>query len=471
VTAPALELTNIRKSFGPVRAVRGADFSLRPGEIHALVGENGAGKSTLMHIAYGMLAPDSGTVRVNGQPVTLRSPRDARAQGIGMVHQHFTSIGGLSVRENLLLAQGRTSGRKGAMAQRHNVDRGFLEGLRPDQLVAELSVAQRQWLEIGKAMATGARILLLDEPTGALAPSEVDRLLGEIRAFANSGGAVALITHKLREVFAVADRVTVLRQGTVTLHGPVEAQTPQSVAQAMIGIGEDRGRPGKDGEDGGRPGEVSVRLGGIELRAGELIGVAAIEGNGHRDVLRAIAGLRPAADIEALGTVAFVPEDRTTEGLIAELSITENMVLGLGDDPRWARGQRLDWDAARARATELIAEFGIVAPGPDAAAGTLSGGNQQKVVLARALERRPAVLVAENPTRGLDVRTTEEVHRRLRAAAATGVTVIVHSSDLDEVLELGERVLVVWKGQAAEAPRDRSRVGERMLGLTVSGER
>ena len=462
--APALELENIRKSFGPVHAVRGADFSLRAGEVHALVGENGAGKSTLMHIAYGMMAPDAGGIRVNGRPVTLRSPRDARALGIGMVHQHFTSIGGLSVQENIELVAGRMDGQTDGRTVQD-----FLTGISWDRPVRGLSVMERQWLEIGMALATGARILLLDEPTGALAPREVDQVLASIRAMAERGGAVVLITHKLREVFAVADRVTVLRQGAVKLHGPVSDHTEQSLAAAMVGTAEAGGRTGKTGESGGgtgATGQTTVRIGGIELRAGELISVAAVEGNGHRDILRTIAGLRTAPNIEARGAVAFVPEDRTTEGLIPALSITENLVLGLGSDPRWARGRRLDWSAARTRAAELIAEFGIVAPGPDVPVGTLSGGNQQKVVLARALELGPQVLVAENPTRGLDVRTTREMHRRLRDAAAAGVTVIVHSTDLDEVLELGDRVLVVWKGAVTEAPRERSRVGEMMLGVT-----
>lgn len=451
-----LELIDIRKSFGPVRAVRGADFSLCPGEIHALVGENGAGKTTLMHIAYGMTPPDSGRIEVRGREVRLRSPRDARALGIGMVHQHFTSIGALTVRENLELAQGRTDGRTDGGSS-------FLTGISLKAKVADLSVAERQRLEFAQALVTGATILLLDEPTAVLAPGEVEDLLAQVRAFAKAGGAVALITHKLREVFQCADRVTVLRQGRVMLHGGIGQESESSLASAMIG--EKLGKNGEARGSMGKVGGITVRLGGMELRAGELVGVAAVEGNGHRDILRAVAGLKSRPGVEARGTVAFVPEDRTTEGLIPDLSITENVVLALGDDPRWARGRRLDWAAARRRAAELIEEFEIVAPGPDAPVRTLSGGNQQKIVLARALERHPAVLVAENPTRGLDVRTTEEMHRRLRAAAAAGVTVIVYSTDLDEVLELAERVLVVWKGTAREAPRDRARVGALMLGV------
>ncbi|HEY9519785.1 MAG TPA: ATP-binding cassette domain-containing protein, partial [Gemmatimonadales bacterium] len=340
---PLLELRGIRKSFGPVRAVRGADFSLAAGEVHALVGENGAGKSTLMHIAAGMVPPDAGTIQVDGQEVRLRSPRDARELGIGMVHQHFTSIAGLTVGENLALAAGRLDGwTAGGLGAR------LMEGLPPNALASGLSVAQRQRLEILKALATGARILLLDEPTALLTPAEVEELHGLIREFVASGGAVALITHKLREVLGTSDRVTVLRRGIVTLRGATAEQTAQSLAQAMIGVeGDPFASPGVTPEkDPFAALGVTVEIGEIELRAGELVGVAAVEGNGHRELLRAIAGLEELSGIRVTGSVAFVPEDRTAEGLIGELSLTENLVLGLDADPRWARGARLDWNAA-----------------------------------------------------------------------------------------------------------------------------
>lgn len=436
------------------------------GEVHALVGENGAGKSTLMHIAYGMEALDAGSILVDGREVTLASPRAARALGIGMVHQHFTSIGALGVGENIALATGRLNGwTAGAVSAR------LMEGLDLSARVDTLGVAQRQRLEILKALATGARILLLDEPTAVLAPPEVDELFALVREFVKTGGAVALITHKLQEVRAASDRVTVLRRGIVTLRGATREQTERTLAEAMIG---EQGVAKSEERSGGNAGigpfvtlSVTTRIGGIELRGGELVGVAAIEGNGHREMLRAIAGLGAFPGVHVTGPVAFVPEDRTTEGLIPAMSITENMVLGLGDDPRWARGARIDWRAARARTAELIDGFDIVAPGPDVRTGALSGGNQQKIVLARALERHPALLVLENPTRGLDVRTTGEMHRRLREAARAGVTVIVYSTDLDEVLELAERVLVLWKGEVREAApgADRRMVGEMMLGV------
>jgi simple sugar transport system ATP-binding protein len=448
-----LELSGISKQFGSVRALRGADFSLARGEVHALLGENGAGKSTLMHIAFGMVRPDAGTVRVDGKVAGIRSPRDARALGMGMVHQHPTSIGALTVAENVELVAGRRIGRWAGEGP-------LTAGLDPNALVETLPMALRQRLEIVKALATGATILLLDEPSAVLAPSEVEELLALVRSFVAGGGAAVLITHKLSEVFVAADRVTVLRNGAVSRHGFVERETERSLAAAMIGGGPPGVEPPARSAIERR--EV-LTLDGLPIFAGEITGVAAVAGNGQRELLRAMA---------SGSGVAFVPEDRTTEGLIPALSVTENIVLGLPDDPRWTRGFRVDWAAARKRTVELIAEFDIKTAGPDARVATLSGGNQQKVILARALERGPRALLAEDPTHGLDIRATAEVHSRLRRTAADGVAVVMYSSDLDEVLELADRVLVVVRGRVLEAPAgaDRRRVGEMMLGL-VSGQR
>jgi general nucleoside transport system ATP-binding protein len=468
--AAILELHGIAKSFGSVQALRGAGLVLAAGEVHALLGENGAGKSTLLHVAWGMFAPDQGTIRLNGHEVVFRSPRDARARGIGMVHQHFTSIGALTVAENIALSA------RGGPAQ-PGTGAALFGDLDPAVRAEALSVSLRQRLEISKALASGATILLLDEPSAALAPREVQELLAAVRQFARGGGAVALVTHKLAEVFAAADRVTVLRHGKVTLSAPVKEQTAESLASAMIGESEGRkvGRPQDSAATASdspafRSSRV-VQLGGIDIHAGELVGIAAVEGNGQRELLRTLAGIGEAVATFVTpateGPVAFIPEDRSTEGLIPELSLTENLLLGRDRDPRWARGPWLDWSAARRHAVRVMESYGIRAAGPEDLVARLSGGNQQKVVLARALDGTPRVLIAENPTRGLDIRATAYVHERLRAVARAGTAVIVYSSDLDEVLELAQRVLVVHAGLVVEAPRDAGRdvVGEMMLGV------
>jgi simple sugar transport system ATP-binding protein len=481
-----LVLSHISKRFGPLVALDDVSFDVAPGEVHALVGENGAGKTTLMRIAYGMLQPDIGSVQVTSAgrrryAAPVHSPADARAAGIGMVHQHFTSIPALSVGENIALSAGwRETGRRAERRAAGLIARlGF--PIEAGVRVQDLSAQLRQRLEVVKALAVDAHVLLLDEPSAVLAPREVAELLRLVKDFVARGGAVVLITHKLDEVFAVADRVTVLRRGRVVLSGALPAETPQSLARAMIGGDMPVAQPAHRA-----PGEVTVRAvelalasgrrqtvtgASFALRAGEIIGVAAIEGNGQRELLRALAGLaevrRVSGELTVTAPVAFIPEDRTTEGLIPELTLTENVLLGALDTAKpW-----VDWDDWSRRTERLMVEYDVRAAGPDEAAASLSGGNQQKLLLARALERQPRVLVAENPTRGLDVLATEAIHARLRAVAHDGVTVVVHSSDLDEVLALADRVLVVAGGKVSECPSGSSRevVGDAMLGLVGTG--
>jgi ABC-type uncharacterized transport system ATPase subunit len=486
VSSARLELRAISKRFGSVHALRGADFVLQAGQVHALLGENGAGKSTLMEIAYGMIPADSGEIRIGGETVMIRSPRDSRAHGIGMVHQHFTSVPALTVAENIQLASGRAGPRASGPSRVLEV---LWHGLDPGARVEGLSVSLKQRLEIVKALSTGARILLLDEPTAVLAPPEVEELLRIVRAFADEGGAVVLITHKLDEVFACANQVTVLRHGRVTFDGVLEGQTEATLAAAMIGTARaPTSRAPLRADPTGTPEIIrlsgatipplegrgaGVRGGTLVVRAGEIVGVAAIEGNGQRELMLGVAGLlRPTAgELLVRGRVALVPEDRTTEGLIPELSITENVALALGADAAWVHGPWLDWAAAGRRTAEFLPAFDILAPGPDTPAGMLSGGNQQKLILARALEGHPAALVVENPTRGLDIRATAAIRDRLRDAATEGLAVLVYSSDLDEVLELGERIVVMARGQLREMPAGATReeVGAAMLGLTTRG--
>jgi len=485
VTAPpALGLQGIRKHFGSVQALRGADFTLMPGELHALLGENGAGKTTLMQVAYGLVRPDAGSITVEGSPRAVPSARAARRLGIGMVHQHFTSVPALTVAENVALAAGWPVQPRVLQARVRALSERVGLPLDPDTRAGHLSVALKQRLEIVKALATDARILLLDEPTAVLAPVEAEELLRVVRAFTAQGGAAVLITHKLDEALASADRVTVLRQGTVAFEGTLAGQSASSLAAAMIGDGArsagavirstervTAGAPLVRLEELEIPRDtgfgIAVRGVTLSIRAGEIVGIAGVEGNGQRELLRAVAGrLQPLRGRrEVAGPVGFVPEDRTTEGLIPELTLTENVVLGSRSDDPWLRRGRIDWRVARARTGTLLKEFGVVAPGPDSQAGTLSGGNQQKLVMARELAREPRVIVAENPTRGLDIRSTEAIHERLRAAAAGGAAVLVYSSDLDEVLALGNRVLVASRGTLIEAPpgATRAEVGELMV--------
>jgi simple sugar transport system ATP-binding protein len=422
--------------------------------------------------------------------VTLDSPRAARRLGIGLVRQHPSAIPALTVAENVALAAGwRPVPRK---IERRVAELGERLGLPvdPRARAGDLSVGLRQRIELLSALAPlldrtdAAPILLLDEPTAILAPAEAAGLLALVRRLADGGAAVALITHKLDEALAAADRVTVLRRGATVLTGSAAAQRPAALAAVMLG-----GAPPPDADASAADtaprvagpvlaralelqveregGGLAVRGVSLELHAGEIVGIAAVEGNGQRELLRAVAGvLRPVSGVlDVAAPVAFIPEDRTTEGLIGELSLTENVVLAPRDAP-WLRGGRIDWRAAEQETAELIARRGIRAAGPRARAATLSGGNQQKLLLGRALAQRPRVLVAENPARGLDVGAAAEIHTRLRRAAAEGAAVLLHAGDLDDVLAIADRLLVMSRGRLLTPPSgaDRQAIGALMLG-------
>jgi ABC-type uncharacterized transport system ATPase subunit len=482
---PALALTGIHRRFGSVHALRGADFTLLPGELHALLGENGAGKTTLMRVAAGLVRHDAGEIRIGGVARSALSPRSARQLGVGMVHQHFTSVPAFTVAENVALAAGWPVA-PGPLRSRV-LELGERVGLPldPDARVERLSVGVRQRLEIVKALAASPGILLLDEPTAVLAPSEVGELLQVIRRFTAAGGAAVLITHKLDEALAVADRVTVLRRGAVVLTGMVAEHTASSLAVAMIGEGDTEDEAERAA--GGRPDAtapvririealdvarddglgIALRDASLEVRAGEIVGLAAVEGNGQRELLRAVAGRLPPlrGRREVAEPIAFIPEDRTTEALIPDMTLTENLVLGASGSEEWVSGGRIDWSAATDSMAALLREYAVSAPGPGVSAAELSGGNQQRIVVARELSRSPRVVVAENPTRGLDIRATAAIHARLRRAAADGAAVLVYSSDLDEVLQLATRVVVASRGSLLSPPAGATRdaVGELML--------
>jgi simple sugar transport system ATP-binding protein len=486
---PALELRGIAKRFGPVHALCGADFTLAPGEVHALLGENGAGKSTLMHVASGAIPADRGTIMVAGREVRPRSPREARRLGIGLVHQHFTAIPAFTVAENIALAADwpvahprQLKARVAALSERTGLT------LDPQAQTDALTVGARQRLEILKALAADTAILLLDEPTAVLAPSEADDVLRRLRAFADAGGSVVLITHKLDQALTAADRITVLRDGRTVSTGSARSETAQSLTAAMLGEASAapsaispavapgplrvsaRGLtlPREDGRG------IAVRAADLEVRAGEVLGFAAVDGSGQRELLRAIAGfMQPSGgSLEVAPPVAFVPEDRTTEGIIGELSVAHNVALGLGQLP-WCRRGKMDWDAINRQTRDLAARYGIRGADPAAPAASLSGGNQQKLVVARALACAPEIVVAENPTRGLDVHAAAAVWSALRAEAGRGAAVLVWSSDLDEIVIHATRLVVVARGELREVPRGSGHdaIGAMMLGPTESSEK
>jgi ABC-type uncharacterized transport system ATPase subunit len=469
----ALELRGIGKRFGEVEALADTTFVVRPSSVHALLGENGAGKSTLMRVAMGLVAPDAGTVSVFGQVAPRLSVQSAARSGLGMVHQHLSLAESLTALENVALGgSGRYRPREVAERVRAVATASGLD-VPLDVPVKDLTLTQRQRLEILKALAADARVLILDEPTAVLAPSEARDLLSWIRGFADRGGSVVLVTHKLREALSVADEITVLRRGRVTFAGPAKGNTEASLARAIFPEEPEShavtiGAPGEEvvAADGisvaDDRGVVRVRGASFTLKRHEIVGVAAVEGAGHRELLQAIGALRrpTSGALRLPPNVVVVPADRHRDGIILSMTLAENLALrGVGS----ARGRML-WSRVHDRARALIQRFGIAAPSEQTNAGALSGGNQQRLVVGAALEEPVDVVVADNPTRGLDLNATAFVHEQLRSAAANGAVVVVHSSDVDEVLALATRVLVVFQGTVREAGLDRDRVSTLMLG-------
>ena len=475
-------MSHVSKRYGAVSALDDAGLLVRPGTIHALLGENGAGKTTLMRIAYGMVRPDAAQIRIGGHDFQPASPVDAIAAGVGMVHQHFTLVPTMTVAENLALGgRGRLHRREmDARVRDISLQTGF--GLDPSARVESLSVGAQQRTEIAKALARSATLLILDEPTAVLAPAEVDDLLRWLRDFVAAGHAVVLITHKLREALAVADDVSVLRRGRVVHSGAAVSVSPARLTEAMVGASESTlsqdmqtGTPSVGAvvieadhiavADGS--GRLRIHDATFTVRGGEILGIAAVEGAGQHELLRALAGRANVSSgvLTRPSLVGFVPEDRYRDAVLLDRSLTENIAL-LGAGTR--RGL-VDWTVMQARTAALLSSFDVRAPGPHTIVRALSGGNQQKLVLARELAAEygsdPTALVVENPTRGLDVRATAAVHERLRAARDRGTAIVLYSSDLDEVLALSSRVLVLFGGSARELPVDKDAVGQAMLGL------
>ena len=482
----ALRLEAMSKRFGAVQALHDATFVLAPGEFHALLGENGAGKSTLMQIAAGLLMPDQGRMWAAGREVHPRTPREARRLGIGMVHQHFSAVPAFSVGDNIALAANWSPNPATLEPRLHGLMTRLRLTLDPQAIAESLTVAQRQQLEILMAVSGDATVLLLDEPTAVLAPADAQSVLDVIRRFVDEGGAAVLITHKLAEALEHADRITVLRRGRVVLTSQAAAETERSLATAMLGEAPSRRSraPGTTTgelvaecaglEAAATAGGTGLRHGTLTIRRGEIVALAAVGGNGERELMRALAGvLTPdGGRVEVKGRVALIAEDRSTEGLIPAFSLTENMVLAAEGPFREAAktGDRttsfwINWASERDAVTRMIADYQIVAAGPDAYADSLSGGNQQRFVIARALANRPDLIVAEEPARGLDLKAAEEVYERLRSAANAGAGILIHAADLDELLAIADRVVVVANGVTIEpaAGAGRAEIGRMML--------
>ena len=512
LTAPhevVVELRGITKRFGAVVANDGISLAVRRGEIHAVLGENGAGKTTLMNVLAGMFRPDAGEIRVGGEPVVLASPRDALRLGIATVYQHLTLVPNLSVVENVVLGAdaGAVLDLEATERRLGELLRGLELEVKPRTQVRHLSTGQRQRVEILKALDRGSRVLLLDEPTSVLSPTEVDGLFRILLRLKAEGVAIVLITHKLREALAVSDRLTVLRAGrTVAELGAEElAGTGRAaVTQRVVGLMFDGAGPAseRDGSGGaaqrpagptalslsrvtvlGDRGTPAVQDLSLDLHAGEVFGVAGVDGNGQTELAEAIAGQRAAvgrialrgADATNRGTVAaaragigYVTDDRLGEGCVAAGSVAENLALKAIDRPPFARGPFLDRRAMEANARRLIEEYDVRAPGPAARIGSLSGGNVQKLLLARELALAPAVLVCNKPTHGLDLKTARFVLGALRGHADTGNVVLLISSELDELLEVSDRIGVMYNGRLAavfaRGEADAETIGRLMLG-------
>jgi general nucleoside transport system ATP-binding protein len=499
--APLLELKGITKRFPGVVANDGVDFDLRRGEVHALLGENGAGKSTLMNVVYGLYHPDEGEIRLNGEPLRIDSPRAAIDSGIGMVHQHFMLIPVMTVAENIVLGVEPHSGPfldlETAQERVRELSQRFGLAVRPEARIDSISVGMQQRVEILKALFRGADILILDEPTAVLTPQEAGELFTILRSLQAEGKSIIFISHKLGEVLEIADRITVLRRGKTIETLPREGATEEGLARLMVGR-EVLLRVDKKPAEPGEPlltvedlrvrderGLEAVRGASFGVRAGEIVGIAGVDGNGQSELIDAITGLRRpesgrilarGKDVTDEGArehlesgLGHIPEDRQLRGLVLDFSLAENIAL---HDFREEPDSKWGWLFPKriiARAKELLTEFDVRGGGPQTPAGSLSGGNQQKVVVAREVSRDPSILVAAQPTRGLDVGAIEFVHRRLVTEQEEGRAILLVSFELDEILSLSDRILVLYEGRiVAEYTRD---VSEEELGIAMTGGR
>ena len=498
-----VELRGITKRFGPVVANDGIDLTIRGGEVLGLLGENGAGKSTLMNVVSGLYSADAGEILIDGKRVDFKGPGDSIAAGIGMVHQHFMLVPVFTVAENVVLGVEPT-GRadyldlKRARAQVREIGEKYGLEVPPDTLIEDLPVGLQQRVEIIKVLFRSADVLILDEPTAVLTPQEVEEFFGIVRSLRDAGKAIVFITHKLNEIVEIADRISVLRQGAIVGEADPKKVKPAELAEMMVGrpVSFEVDKPPR--EPGAPVLEVrdlvvlrdddSVAVDGVSftVRSGEIVGLAGVQGNGQSALIEALTGLaRPAAgevifegsDITHASPrarhragIAHIPEDRHRMGMIASFTVAENMVLDTYYDDRFSKGPQVMWDKVQEAAALLSRDYDVRTPSVFLKAGNLSGGNQQKMVVARELSRDTRFVVAAQPTRGLDVGSIEYIHGRLVAAREEGDGVLIVSSELDEILALSDRILVMFKGRiVAEFDATKGKVDKAEVGLAMAG--
>jgi len=499
--APAVELKAITKTFPGVVANDDVNLTVVPGEIHAVVGENGAGKSTLMKILYGMIRPDGGTISVKGREVHFRSPKDAIASGIGMVHQHFMLATNLTVLENVVLGSEPTHGGvldfDAARERIRDLSKTYGVPLDPDRLVEDLAVGERQRVEILKVLYRGARILILDEPTAVLVPQEVEELFRNLEDLKDRGVTIIFISHKLDEVLEIADSITVIRAGNTVATVKPQGVTARQLAELMVGSE----LPTPETRESTVTDEVmlSVRQMGVrvgerwtlqdvtfDIRRGEIVGIAGVEGNGQRELVDAIMGMRPpqqgsihlgGEDITLWSSrrrreagIGYVPEDRHLRGLLLPSPLWENAMLGKQTMPPFSSGPWIDRRGAHQRTVEVIREYHVATPGPDTPALALSGGNQQKLIVGREMIAEPKVLIAAQPTRGIDVGAQAAVWEHIRGARAAGLALLLISADLEELIGLSDTLYVILRG-ALVAKLDPATVTPEELGSYMTGAR
>lgn len=498
----AIELRGIDKSFGLVQANKDINLSVRKGTIHGIIGENGAGKSTLMSILYGFYQADDGDIFIDGQKTQIKDPNAAIAAGIGMVHQHFMLVENFTVLENIMLgaeeSQILTAGITKAREELRRLEDEYELEVNPDAIIEELPVGLQQRVEILKALYRGAEILILDEPTGVLTPAEADHLFRILEQLKSEGKTIVLITHKLREIMAVTDEVSVMRRGEMVATRTTSETSVEELAELMVG----RRVLLQVDKEPASPGEVLLSVEGLtvrdsrgvdmvknvslNVRAGEIVGIAGVAGNGQSELLQAITGIRSAtkgrvllkdepigvtghtdpSDLRHRG-LAHVPEDRQHMGLVLKFDESENSILGYHDDPKYLNGIFLNIDMIRNDAADKIEKYDIRPPNPRLKTANFSGGNQQKIVLAREMERDPSVLVIGQPTRGVDVGAIEFIHKRIIEMRDAGKAVLLVSVELDEIRSLADRVLVMFDGRIVG---ERSpETGEGELGLLMAG--